>query len=142
MAKLTVGFSVQFEIVGQMVPLESTDVRLTSFDKQELVDALKANIKFSLPADHPVSLNTGDFLGWLQDKLQDLGVTQDLTPLKDTIGGTTTITAFSAAGNGYFSIALTAAFDEGIMPEDFGQFINVHEIGLRLAYDPNEPDDS
>jgi hypothetical protein len=142
MAKLTAGFSVQFVIGGQTVPLESTDVKLTSFNKDELVDALKANIKFSLPADHPVSLNTSDFVDWLQAKLSDLGVDQDLTPLRSTIGGTTTITAFSASGTGAFSIALTASFEGGLELGEFSKFIDVTELGLRLAYNPNEPDDS
>lgn len=136
MAEFTTGFSVQFEIAGQIVPLESTDVQLTSFNEQDLMDALKANVRFSLPADHPVTLNTSDFVDWLEAKLKDLGVDQDLSPLKDTIGGTTTITAFSATGAGAFSIALTATFDGGMLPADFGKFINVNEIGLRLAYTP------
>ncbi len=136
MAELKAGFSTQSVSGGEMVPLESSDVGLDSFDKADLQDAFENNSEFSLPPDQTVSLDTSEFIQWLEEKLQVLEISLDLPRLDELLGGTTTITEFTVKGTGAFSIALTTGFEGGLELGELTKFIDVEKLGLQLAYTP------
>jgi hypothetical protein len=135
-AELKAGFSTQSVIGGKIVPLESSDVDLDSVDKADLQDALKNNLEFSLPPDQPVNLDTSEFIGWLKEKLNVLGINLDLSWLEELLGGTATITEFTVKGTGAFSIALNVDFEGGLELGELSRFVDIEKLGLQLAYTP------
>jgi hypothetical protein len=135
-AKLKAGFPTQSVTGGKIVPLESSDMDLGSLDKADLQDALKSNSEFSLPPDQSVDLETSEFFQWLEEKLEVLEISLDLSWLDELIGGTATITEFTVKGTGAFSITLAADFEGGLELEELSKFVDVEKLGLQLAYTP------
>ena len=136
MENLETGLSVSFEIGGQTVPMQTGPLLLA--DDQELIDAIREafeqSLDFSLPAGHSVDVALAELLSWLTDR--------GLSPpdLSDIVGGTeVTISGLTISSSGKFNIVLRVQFQEDIIPDTlpFGGLVDVTELGLRLAYDPD-----
>ena len=136
MENLETGLSVSFEIGGQTVPMQTGPILLA--DDQELIDAIREafeqSLDFSLPSGHSGDVALAELLSWLTDK--------GLSPpdLSDIVGGTeVTISGLTISSSGKFNIVLRVQFQEDIIPDTlpFGGLVDVTELGLRLAYDPD-----
>jgi hypothetical protein len=136
MENLETGLSVSFEIGGQTVPMQTGPI--LPADDQELIDAIREafeqSLDFGLPAGHSVDAALAELLSWLTDK--------GLSPpdLSDIVGGTeVTISGLTISSSGKFNIVLRVQFQEDIIPDTlpFGGLVDVTELGLRLAYDPD-----
>jgi hypothetical protein len=136
MAQIETGLSVTFDVGGQAIPLESPLIQPQSGQslKEAIQQALEQGLEFSLPPGQSVEVPLAEFITWLTTG----GVVLP-TGLDQIIGGTTvTITGFTASTSGKFNIVLKVEFAEGVIPADLlRDFINVQELGLRLAYDPS-----
>ena len=136
MEDLETGLSVSFEIGGQTVPLQTGPIQPA--DDEELIDAIRRafdeSLDFSLPSGHSVDVALAELLSWLTDK--------GLSPpdLSDIVGGAeVTISGLTISSSGKFNIVLRVQFEGGIIPDPlpFEGLVNVTELGLRLAYDPD-----
>jgi hypothetical protein len=135
MAPIETGLSVNFEIGGQAIPLQSAILQLNGQALQDAIrEALINGLEFSLPPGHAVEVPLAEFSSWLAAK--DLTLP---TGFDQVVAGTTiTITACTISTSGKFNIVLRVTFAEGVLPADLplGDLINIQEIGLRLAYEP------
>ena len=136
MTDLRTGLSVSLEIGGQTVPLQTGPLPLA--DDQELIDAIREafdqNLDFSLPSGRSVDVALAELLSWLTDR--------GLSPpdLSDIVDGTDlTISGLTISKSGKFNIVVRVRFQEDIIPDTlpFGGLVDVTELGLRLAYDPD-----
>jgi hypothetical protein len=141
MAKLLkLGLSANLVIGGKPLPLESSLVEIPSGADVDLTtaieDALNKSVEFRLPPGFALEFSIDEFADWLDKQGFDpIGLSSIVT------GTSVVITNLAVSTKGKFDITLSVEFKQGLIPGDFGDFFDVKEIGLRLAYDPDESDD-